>query len=142
MLVASQPEYLNDQVPNKASSDAGQQIARADAEVERGKLLAEKAIMARYDRLEMEGKLLNAEDVRKDAYRAAINVRRAVLSAPDRVAPVLLEAKNAREIRSILRRELTDALIDVSKVIEQGDPDYVFDPWAEYKNKNKAGQPE
>lgn len=112
--------YLNDQIPNKASSDAGTAIARVDAEVERAKLIAEKALMAKYDRLEREEQLIPAEEVRRDAYRAAINVRRAVMNTPDRLAPLLAEMSSAREIRSALRRELTESLIDVSAVIQAG----------------------
>lgn len=129
-------KYLNAQIPNKALQPDSAN-ARLDSEAERAKLLREKAQMARYERLEYEGRLIPADEVKRDAYSAALSVRRAVMAVPDRAAPRLTETNNQREVRSLLRRELTDALIDVAQVIREGgalplfsDPDADCAHWA------------
>lgn len=112
--------YLNDQVPNKASGEFNAD-SRAIADTGRANLLTERAAMARIERQEMEGALLSAADVRKDAYRSAVNVRRAMLTLPDRLSPMLVELNDSRAIRTLLRQEISQGLIDVSAVIAAGE---------------------
>lgn len=112
--------YLNDQIPNKANGDTNTD-SRSVTEMGRAVLMTEKAKMAKIERREMEGGLKPAEEVRKEAYSAAVNVRRAMLTLPDRLSPVLVNMSDSREIRSFLRRELTAGLTDVSAEIERGE---------------------
>lgn len=108
--------YLNAQIPNKVNSEETTDV-RALTNASRAKLVTEKAIMAKMDRREMEKSLLEASEVKRDAATSAVNVRQAMMSLPDSLSPLLVQMSDAREIRSLLRREVTQSLTDVSAVI-------------------------
>lgn len=59
---------------------------------------------------EMAGELVNAEEVRQEAFRIARQTREAVLSVPDRVAAQIAAEQNPQAVHEILTTELTKAL--------------------------------
>lgn len=59
---------------------------------------------------EKTGKLVSAEDVQKQAFSLARQVRDAILVIPDRISSVLAAVSDEREIKKILDKELNLAL--------------------------------
>ena len=110
--------YLSRLVPGKSISDTGE--TAGDIKAEQCKLVSEKAMIAQMERKEMEGTLILASEVRRDAYTAAVNVRQAMMLVPDSLAPLLVEMDDSREIRAVLRNSITQGLIDASEVIAAG----------------------
>lgn len=114
--------YLNDQIPNKATSDVGAQFARVDAEVERAKLLKHKAELARLEEEEKKGLLVDAEAQRRDAFRIARIVRTAILNIPARVAQDLAVDADSLSVHRKLENELIQALSSLADELSPSSP--------------------
>lgn len=110
--------FLNQLVPNKSALD-GDEVT-ADIKVEQCKLVSEKAMIAKMERKEMEGTLLLASEVKRDAYTTAVTVRQAMMLIPDSQSPLLAQMDDAREIRTALRAAITQGLTDASELIVAG----------------------
>lgn len=115
--------YLNDQIPNKASSDTSEQGAKVDAEVERGKLLMHKAEMARLETEEKKGLLVDAAAQRRDAFRIARSVRTALLNIPLRIAQDLASDHDPLSVHRKLESALIEALTELADEISQMESD-------------------
>ena len=99
-----------------AESDAGPsttgmpnyQMSRAVRETYNAKL-------TRLDYEERTGKLLNAEDVAKDAFAVARRVRDRLLNIPSRMASVLASETDSKAIERLLIQELRVALEELAQ---------------------------
>jgi phage terminase Nu1 subunit (DNA packaging protein) len=79
------------------------QVSRAVRETYNAKL-------TRLDYEERTGKLLNAEDVAKEAFAVARRVRDRLLNIPSRMASVLASETDSKTIEALLSQELRIAL--------------------------------
>ena len=84
------------------------QVSRAVRETYNAKL-------TRLDYEERTGKLLNAEDVAKDAFAVARRVRDRLLNIPSRMASVLASETDGKVIEHLLTQELRVALEELSE---------------------------
>ena len=84
------------------------QISRAVRETYNAKL-------TRLDYEERTGKLLNAEDVAKEAFAVARRVRDRLLNIPGRMASVLASETDSKAIENLLSQELRIALEELSE---------------------------
>ena len=73
------------------------------------------AKLTRLDYEERTGKLLNAEDVAKDAFAVARRVRDRLLNIPSRMASVLASETDSKAIERLLIQELRVALEELSQ---------------------------
>lgn len=74
--------------------------------------VAYKAKLAQLDFEERAGKLVSVQDVEREAFEAARQVRDTLLSVPQEVAGVLVTMKDEKEIAVFLRSKLKDALME------------------------------
>ena len=96
--------------PEAGSSTAGvpnYQMSRAVRETYNAKL-------TRLDYEERTGKLLNADDVAKEAFAIAHRVRDRLLNIPSRMASVLASETDSKAIELLLSQELRIALEELS----------------------------
>ena len=82
----------------------------------RTRWLQERARGAQLVREEKEGKLVPVDQVAAGWAELALTMRSHMLSLPSRIAARVGMAKNAVEVQQILRREIEDALSELSKV--------------------------
>ena len=118
-------------LPTRAQTLAGD-IDPADAEspspgrpaaaVQGPSLAQSKAIreayLARLAKLEYEektGKLVNAEDVKARAFKMAREARDAMLTLPDRLAPILASLTDVQEIHRVMREDIERTCADIAK---------------------------
>ncbi|MBF0116440.1 MAG: hypothetical protein HQM04_15540 [Magnetococcales bacterium] len=97
--------------PEPGPSAAGApnyQISRAVRETYNAKL-------TRLDYEERTGKLLNAEDVAKEAFAVARRVRDRLLNIPSRMASVLASETDSKAIERLLSQELRVALEELAQ---------------------------
>lgn len=94
-------------VPNAAGAP-NYQISRAVRETYNAKL-------TRLDYEERTGKLLNAEDVAKEAFALARRVRDRLLNIPSRMASVLASETDSKSIEALLSQELRIALEELAE---------------------------
>ncbi len=97
--------------PEAGPSTAGMpkyQMSRAVRETYNAKL-------TRLEYEEKTGKLLNAEDVAKDAFALARRVRDRLLNIPSRMASVLASETDSKAIEALLSQELRIALEELSE---------------------------
>ena len=97
--------------PDAGPSTAGMpnyQMSRAVRETYNAKL-------TRLDYEERTGKLLNAEDVAKDAFAVARRVRDRLLNIPSRMASVLASETDSKAIERLLIQELRVALEELAQ---------------------------
>jgi len=83
-----------------------------------------KSLTAKLEYREKIGTLVNANDVRKAWTHIAINVQKAVLAVPERVAPLVAGIKDHKKIRIKIRDELKYALKNLAydlKAVETED---------------------
>ena len=73
------------------------------------------AKLTRLDYEERTGKLLNAEDVAKEAFAVARRVRDRLLNIPSRMASVLASETDSKAIERLLSQELRIALEELSE---------------------------
>ncbi|WP_130472993.1 hypothetical protein [Candidatus Magnetaquicoccus inordinatus] len=73
------------------------------------------AKLTRLDYEERTGKLLNAEDVAKEAFALARRVRDRLLNIPSRMASVLASETDSKTIESMLSQELRIALEELAE---------------------------
>lgn len=74
-----------------------------------------KAALLKLEYEEKSGKLVQVEDVEKDAFDMARIVRDAILNIPDRISAELASEKDPHIVSQKLTEELTSALEDLSK---------------------------
>ncbi|MEO5363840.1 MAG: hypothetical protein H7838_09495 [Magnetococcus sp. DMHC-8] len=84
------------------------QISRAVRETYNAKL-------TRLEYEEKTGKLLNAEEVAKEAFALARRVRDRLLNIPSRMASVLASETDSKTIEALLSQELRIALEELSQ---------------------------
>ncbi|MEO5355094.1 MAG: hypothetical protein H7835_18055 [Magnetococcus sp. XQGC-1] len=97
--------------PESGPSTAGMpnyQMSRAVRETYNAKL-------TRLEYEEKTGKLLNAEDVAKEAFALARRVRDRLLNIPSRMASVLASETDSKTIEALLSQELRIALEELSE---------------------------
>lgn len=87
-----------------------QPMTYAEARAHREKFMAE---LARIELEEKQGKLIDAEGAKREAFRAARIVRDALLNLPDRVAGELAAETNQFKIHQRLTQEIRRALADL-----------------------------
>jgi len=78
-----------------------------------------EAYQARLSRLmyeEKKGSLINADEVKFEAFRRARMARDQILAVPDRIAPILAAEDDEEQIREILESELRAALEALTNV--------------------------
>ena len=98
-----------EQEPGPSAAGApNYQISRAVRETYNAKL-------TRLDYEERTGKLLNAEDVAKEAFAVARRVRDRLLNIPSRMASVLASETDSKAIERLLSQELRIALEELSE---------------------------
>lgn len=122
--------YQNAQIPNKGNS-VDVTDARTRIEEGRANLITAKASIAKMDEEEKAGKLLEFSDVKRDASSTAVIVRQSMMLIPDSMSPLLSDMTDSREIRTLLRKEITQALTDASDLIEASLDSDVFEPTSE-----------
>lgn len=110
--------YLNDQIPNKSTSDGGSQFARVDAEVERAKYLKHKAELTRLEEEEKKGLLVSADAVRHEAFRIGRTVQTSILNIPARISQDLAIDADPNSIHRKLENELRHALLEIADLID------------------------
>jgi phage terminase Nu1 subunit (DNA packaging protein) len=94
--------------PVAVESEDGMTYAEARAKHEQFKMrLAELELEQR------EGKLVEADVVQREAFKAARQVRDALLNLPDRVAGVLAAETNQFKVHQMLTKEIRRALEDL-----------------------------
>lgn len=76
----------------------------------RTELAREKAIMAKLERLELEGELVRVSAVERDAHALGITLKNAFLDLPDRIASVLAAESDEKKIYKILDTEIRGVL--------------------------------
>ena len=113
-------EYLNEQIPNKSSGENSGD-ARADANIERAKLLKHKAELARLEEEEKKGLLVNAEAEKKEVFKLARVVRNGVLSVPARISQNLANEEDPNIIYRLLEAALIEILTEIADLAESGD---------------------
>lgn len=110
--------YLNDQIPNKSSSDGGTQFARIDAEVERAKYLKHKAELTRLEEEEKKGLLVSAEAQRHEAFRMGRTVQTSILNIPARISQDLAIDPDPNSVHRKLETELRHALLAIADLLD------------------------
>lgn len=78
------------------------------------------AQLARLQYEELAGKLVNAAQVKAEAFKTARNVRDTLMGLPERVSAELAHMTEPREIAIYLRAQLADALKDLQEVQNVG----------------------
>ena len=73
------------------------------------------AKLARLEYEEKNGKLLNAEDVTREAFEMASRVRDRILGVPCRVASMLAPETDSKVIERLLTQELRNALEELAE---------------------------
>ncbi len=107
--VRQSPQRPTEPEPGPSAAGApNYQISRAVRETYNAKL-------TRLDYEERTGKLLNAEDVAKDAFALARRVRDRLLNIPSRMASVLASETDSKMIEAMLSQELRIALEELSQ---------------------------
>jgi hypothetical protein len=102
------PGHTSSQAQPAPDGDMPISYAEARAQHERF-----KARLAQLELEEREGKLVQADDVRRESYRAARLVRDALLNLPDRVAGELAAETNQFKVHQRLVLEIRRALEDL-----------------------------
>ena len=99
-----------------ADSDAGPSTAgMPNYQISRAVRETYNAKLTRLDYEERTGKLLNAEDVAKEAFAVARRVRDRLLNIPSRMASVLASETDSKAIERLLIQELRVALEELSE---------------------------
>lgn len=91
-------------------AEPGDQITYAEARTQHERF---KARLAELEMEQREGKLVEADVVRKEAFKAARQVRDALLNLPDRVAGELAAESNQFKVHQRLTLEIRRALEDL-----------------------------
>lgn len=78
----------------------------------------ERAKLARLEREQLEGELIPAEDVRRDAAFAGRMVKEKVSAWPGRVAPLVAVESDVFKVDQILRRECNQLLEEISEAVK------------------------
>lgn len=100
----------NRQTDDQPDPAPGEQITYAEARAQHERF---KARLAELELEQREGKLVEAEVVRKEAFKAARQVRDALLNLPDRVAGELAAETNQFKVHQRLTQEIRRALEDL-----------------------------
>ena len=99
-----------------AESDAGPSTAgMPNYQMSRAVRETYNAKLTRLDYEERTGKLLNAEDVAKEAFAVARRVRDRLLNIPSRMASVLASETDSKAIERLLSQELRVALEELAQ---------------------------
>ncbi|MBF0399659.1 MAG: hypothetical protein HQL90_02710 [Magnetococcales bacterium] len=99
-----------------AEQDAGPSVAgMPNYQMSRAVRETYNAKLTRLDYEERTGKLLNAEDVAKEAFALARRVRDRLLNIPSRMASVLASETDSKTIEAMLSQELRIALEELSQ---------------------------
>lgn len=92
----------------EVKTEGGLTYAEARAQHERF-----KSRLAQLELEQREGKLVEADAVQREAFKAARQVRDALLNLPDRVAGVLAAETNQFKVHQLLTKEIRRALEDL-----------------------------
>lgn len=71
---------------------------------------AYNAQLARLEYEERSGKLVNADEVKAEAFKLARTVRDAMMNIPDRISAELVGQTDARDIHALLSSEIRKAM--------------------------------
>jgi phage terminase Nu1 subunit (DNA packaging protein) len=96
--------------PDDIEAEDGQPITYAEARAQHERF---KARLAQLELEQREGKLVEADAVRREAFRVARIVRDALLNLPDRVAGELAAETNQFKVHQRLVQEIRRALEDL-----------------------------
>lgn len=78
-----------------------------------------KARILELELAEMEGRLVDVTDVKKELQKICITIRESILNVPAKVAPNLLSCTQLVEIESMLYKELNEALQGLSSLLNE-----------------------
>jgi hypothetical protein len=112
-----QDEAAASQAPPAPPKDGenADQSASASLAGSRAAIAAYDARLKRLDLEERIGRLISADQMRVELFRANRMVRDALLAVPDRVASVLAAEKSPNRVRELLTKEITIALRNLSE---------------------------
>ena len=74
-----------------------------------------KAKLARLEFLEKSGQLIDAEQVKKEAFRMGRTIRDRVEAIPDRIAAIVAAETNVKKVHKLLAAEFRGVLEDLAK---------------------------
>ena len=106
-LTGSLAHMANRQAEPDITPEPGEQITYAEARAQHERF---KARLAQLELEQREGKLVEAEAVKRESFRAARQVRDALLNLPDRVAGELAAENNQFKVHQRLVAEIRRAL--------------------------------
>lgn len=89
------------------STDLGENITYAEARAKHERL---KSRLAELEVATIEGKLVNADEVKRESFRAARQVRDSLLNLPDRLAAELAAETSQLKVHQRLVKEIRRAL--------------------------------
>jgi hypothetical protein len=104
------PAHAKNQIIVTPEPDSDQPISYAEARAQHERF---KARLAQLELEEREGKLVEAEAAKREAFRVARLVRDAMLNIPDRVAAELAAETNQFKVHQRLTHEIRRALEDM-----------------------------
>ena len=106
--------YINFlRVDGSVSKSADKGVIDKSYEDARLKKISADIKQIEYD--ELVGDLVLAKDVRKQAYSVASNARKKLLSLPNKLSPQLAGVCDIAEISTILKKEITGVMDEISK---------------------------
>jgi hypothetical protein len=112
----AQPPPIRQPPQRPAEPEPGPSVAGApNYQISRAVRETYNAKLTRLDYEERTGKLLNAEDVAKEAFALARRVRDRLLNIPSRMASVLASETDSKTIEALLSQELRIALEELSQ---------------------------
>lgn len=99
--------------PDLESSDTDGEVTTMTYAEARAQHERFKSRLAQLELEQREGKLVEADAVQREAFKAARQVRDALLNLPDRVAGVLAAETNQFKVHQLLTKEIRRALEDL-----------------------------
>ncbi len=110
------PQPIRQPSQRSTEQDAGPSMAgMPNYQMSRAVRETYNAKLTRLDYEERTGKLLNAEDVAKEAFALARRVRDRLLNIPSRMASVLASETDSKTIEAMLSQELRIALEELAE---------------------------
>jgi phage terminase Nu1 subunit (DNA packaging protein) len=91
-------------------------VSRDDWQTQRTRLTKLKADMAEMEKLQMQDRLIPADDV-SDAWEAMVsNMKAKMLSLPSKVATAVFVAEDAGESKRIIKEQINEALAELAAI--------------------------
>jgi hypothetical protein len=130
-------KYSIDSIPRYAKFQRQAQEGPADWRAVRTALAQEKLAMARLDRAEREGRLIEKDEVKAMNCAIMRTVQARLLAVPNSTAPRLLELHRPVEAEGIVRDAIVDALTELVNLRVVARPKAKRAPAAAVENDNE-----